>query len=399
MSHWAVGEFVTALKLTTQALEPGTRTIFDQDSAPTSWTRDTSVDDRVIRIVSGALVHGGSWTISGLSEAAHTHNTTFGGPSANAAADVFFDFPPPSLPTTTHTHSGTSSSLAPSVTSDGTWRPLHRDVILCAKDDIRFAVGEEANSPKLNNALLAIGTRWVFDNDTAPTSWTRDVTINDRMVMIESGTRSHDGSWTISGLTMAHTHTTTTGVESATIGGGSAFSGAILWADTSHTHTGTSGGPSVTTITSDGTWRPLHRDLIVCSKDASPALFSLNEVATASKFNTHTLEAATRTVFDQSAAPAGWTRDTSLNDRLLRIVSGARADGGSWTVSGLSGASHTHTTTTGGPSATLSRTTGPEVTPAGTHTHTGTSDASTAPISSDGSWRPAVRDMILCTKN
>jgi len=55
--------------------------------------------------------------------------------------------------------------------------------------------------------------------------------------------------------------------------------------------------------------------------------------------------AGTRLVFDQSSPPTGWTRDVSatLDDRLLRIVVGARApNGGSWTISGLSGDSHQH---------------------------------------------------------
>jgi len=56
------------------------------------------------------------------------------------------------------------------------------------------------------------------------------------------------------------------------------------------------------------------------------------------------LPSGTRVIFDQASAPTGWTRDTtgSLNDRVIRIVTGARADGGTWTVAGLTKDAHTH---------------------------------------------------------
>ena len=52
---------------------------------------------------------------------------------------------------------------------------------------------------------LPVGTRMIFDQDTAPAGWTRDVaTVNDRMIMIVTGARGvDDGTWTQPG----HTHT------------------------------------------------------------------------------------------------------------------------------------------------------------------------------------------------
>lgn len=65
---------------------------------------------------------------------------------------------------------------------------------------------------------------------------------------------------------------------------------------------------------------------------------------------------ATKAVFVQAAAPTGWVQDVSFNDQVIALTSGAGGGtGGSWTISGLSGPSHTHT----GPS----------------HTHTGSTDA------------------------
>jgi hypothetical protein len=52
----------------------------------------------------------------------------------------------------------------------------------------------------------------------------------------------------------------------------------------------------------------------------------------------------TRMIFDQASAPVDWTRDTTnVDDRMIRIVTGARdPDGGDWNQS-----SHTHTTSAG----------------------------------------------------
>jgi len=51
----------------------GTRMLFYQSSAPTGWNQITSVNDRVIRVVSGpGGSTGGSWSISGLNVLGHT---------------------------------------------------------------------------------------------------------------------------------------------------------------------------------------------------------------------------------------------------------------------------------------------------------------------------------------
>lgn len=61
--------------LISPGVEPGTRMIFVQASAPTGWTQDTSYNDRVIRVVSNSINGGGtggSWIISGLDVHAHS---------------------------------------------------------------------------------------------------------------------------------------------------------------------------------------------------------------------------------------------------------------------------------------------------------------------------------------
>jgi hypothetical protein len=50
-------------------------------------------------------------------------------------------------------------------------------------------------------------------------------------------------------------------------------------------------------------------------------------------------------LFVQAAAPTGWTQRTTINDRVLRMVSGTGAGtGGSWTISGISVNDHTLST-------------------------------------------------------
>ena len=44
---------------------------------------------------------------------------------------------------------------------------------------------------------------------------------------------------------------------------------------------------------------------------------------------TNLLPSGTRLVFHNSSAPTGWTRDTSINDSALRVVSGTPGSGGS----------------------------------------------------------------------
>jgi hypothetical protein len=148
----------------------------------------------------------------------------------------------------------------------------------------------------------------------------------------------------------------------------------------------------------------------------------------------------TRMMFDQAAAPTGWTQDTSLNDRVLRVVNGDAADGGSsggsWTISGLtvgdttltvnqmpahihgvSDPGHKHTVripavgnsnvgtaeslvraeTEGSDrvytNAAQSATTGISINSNGggaAHTHT---------LTANGNWRPAYRNIIIAEKD
>jgi len=142
----------------------GTRLFFDQDEVPTGWTRDVSasLDDRMVRVVIGAPGEGGSWTISGLSGDLHNHELpdvishTHGASVGTHSHTFYYDYPGVggytgggyniayTIRTGSAWYSVTlgDSGLSPALTenssfgisSNGTWRPLYRDVIIGVKD-------------------------------------------------------------------------------------------------------------------------------------------------------------------------------------------------------------------------------------------------------------------------
>ena len=156
------------------------------------------------------------------------------------------------------------------------------------------------------------------------------------------------------------------------------------------------------------------------------------------------IPSGTRMVFYQAAAPTGWTKVTNVNDRLLRVVSGAGGSvGGSWDITGItigstalsidqipahghgngslraaSGGSHAHglysETEFGagvgktGIDAGNANTVGtPRTKSSGSHSHSITGSTSAAgsghahghAINSGGTWRPAYADVIICSRD
>lgn len=149
-----------------------------------------------------------------------------------------------------------------------------RTLIFPDKDDTLATLSD------IGSSAFAPGTRMLFDNDAAPTGWTRVVTLDDYLPRIVSGARSDGGSWTVSGLTAASHVLTTAEIPSHShaapggnlfalknIGAG-AFIDAGAFGDTAaDTDTTGGGGGHTHSVTSDATWRPLHRDVILCEKD------------------------------------------------------------------------------------------------------------------------------------
>jgi hypothetical protein len=172
---WHTGTTVEALAYVSEiptgagAFPAGTRLVFDQDTPPAGWTRDTTINDRVVRIVGGARTHGGSWTISGLTSPAHqhdmgnhTHSAAAHSHTLSGGAAIAYDQDTPTAIVSGEIHSlvvGTTfsapkalastnavaittggpstnltSSVAVTISSDGSWRPLSRDMIVASKD-------------------------------------------------------------------------------------------------------------------------------------------------------------------------------------------------------------------------------------------------------------------------
>jgi hypothetical protein len=136
----------------------------------------------------------------------------------------------------------------------------------------------------VNASLIPSGHRVIFDNDSAPTDWTRDAAIDDKVIRIVTGVRSDGGTWTVGGLTFgttgshvlsiaempAHTHPPLVGTFRGTSAGPWGTPGGATAKDSASTgSTGGGGGHTHTggAVSSDGTWRPLHRDMILCEKD------------------------------------------------------------------------------------------------------------------------------------
>ena len=123
----------------------GTKAIFFQAAAPTGWTQDTTIDDRVIRITHGAGGGGGGgWEITGLNTTpislgeaqipAHSHGVyTRGSGSSGYAVDANAVYGPSDIWVTTSQTGSTEAHNHP-VVSTGGWRPAYLDCIICTKD-------------------------------------------------------------------------------------------------------------------------------------------------------------------------------------------------------------------------------------------------------------------------
>jgi hypothetical protein len=121
----------------------------------------------------------------------------------------------------------------------------------------------------------------------------------------------------------------------------------------------------------------------------------------------------TKVPFYQAAPPTGYTQDTSITDRLLRVVSTTGGGtGGSWTISGVTVANHTLATTripshshtsdfldsagTGLASPGSGNTIGQRTE---STSATGGTDPHAHGLTADGTWRPAYANLVIGTKN
>jgi len=161
------GEFEAFKK--TGLFPSGTKMVFCQASAPPGWTQDTSINDKVLRVVNG---EGGGMNSAGShshtvnshrhSTPNHTHylantgvhyvNKNLGASfiarsdadevlytgSLSSGDDDFYIVKGKTTNSgggnTGYSSPGTNSTGSHSHSFDGTWRPAYLDVIVCTKD-------------------------------------------------------------------------------------------------------------------------------------------------------------------------------------------------------------------------------------------------------------------------
>jgi hypothetical protein len=135
----------------------------------------------------------------------------------------------------------------------------------------RVAAGTVEEFARAGNLDAPAGTAMVFRQTAAPTGWTKNTGLTtDSVLRFVTGSVGAGGSWTISGLTMPHTHTVSgstgngIGTEQNAVGGTG-----ITTMNQFHTHnmSFTSGGASTSSVSSNGAWRPLYVDVIIAAKD------------------------------------------------------------------------------------------------------------------------------------
>lgn len=123
--------------------------------------------------------------------------------------------------------------------------------------------------------IIPKNTKMLFIDTAAPPGWAFDNTYADRVLRCAStagGGGGTGGSWTISGLTMPHTHPVniTSGVASAgtviCVGGG----GNAVTPDHTHNVVGNTSAASTSSVTHTPGWRPSYVDSIVCSMTRGP---------------------------------------------------------------------------------------------------------------------------------
>lgn len=118
-SQSLTGGQVTQARANVNALPSGTKMLFQQTSAPTFWTKDTTHDDKALRIVSGTVGSGGSSNFSTVFAKTATDNTTLvqgNLPSATLSVSV-------TDPTHTHGHNANTNNSGLSVAGPGVAAP------------------------------------------------------------------------------------------------------------------------------------------------------------------------------------------------------------------------------------------------------------------------------------
>lgn len=223
------------------AIPSGTRMVFDQNAAPVGWTRDTSSNDRVIRIVSGARVDGGTWTQPGHTHTgpSHTHTTpnhSHSGPSHNHSNPNTGTEPDHSHNLPAHSHS---------IADHAHTINQHQHLQQTTGATTTTAVGQEGTGSTFEYVIKAHTHSQgvsVTGGDTATGAGGVGTNPSAILPVTNDGSHAH---------TQANTGNAGTGTTSSDNGGS----------------TGSGGTGSTGSGATANSWRPLHRDMIVAVKD------------------------------------------------------------------------------------------------------------------------------------
>jgi hypothetical protein len=143
-------------------------------------------------------------------------------------------------------------------------------------------------------------------------------------------------------------------------------------------------------------------------------------VAWVSASTSGSIPTGSKMLFIQDTVPTGWTLDVTANDKVIRVVTDAvdgALTGGSWTISGIAGASHTLDVTQIPAHDHNLRFSGNASPGSGTYQcqklrnnvdpetsfnpilDTGGGLGHSHGVSSDGTWRPSYINAIICIKD
>jgi hypothetical protein len=127
-------------------VEPGIKMLFLQAAAPTGWTQDTSINDRVLRLASGVGGGtGGDWTMTSLKTAGH-QLTVDELPSHSHSYTIYNNLhyvgsTNENIPwiwqaekSQNTYNTGGDAPHTHGMDNSGNWRPAYVDVIACTKD-------------------------------------------------------------------------------------------------------------------------------------------------------------------------------------------------------------------------------------------------------------------------
>lgn len=259
----------------------------------------------------------------------------------------------------------------------------------------------EANDEFNKNRLTPTSAVSLFSNSVAPVGWTRLTTLSDKALRIVSGAGAGGGGTgsIVGGINYSHTHSVSvasahshnsvahrhdieefSGFDAEGTGDFVSVDGSNQLRQTDGTtvtknvlkgRTANDGGGVATTsddshahniLSGGGTLKLAYLDVIQCSKDSVGAAYPYQNLTGSSIFKKlvskqklnnfakndeyirfHTIPSGSLTMFYQTTAPLSWTQITTVNDKCLRVTSGAGGGtGGSQGIGSTCSLVHSH---------------------------------------------------------